>query len=455
MDLKAILVRLMLVSLPLTNSTSIFGQHSLTLRECLNYAKSNNHELKAVGYRVEISRSQVTEQTGNYLPQLVATGTLDDNLQLATQLMPAEMSGGIPGTYTAVTFGTRYNLNGGLELTQKLFDREILMQIKSSKLNTEISQLNRQQTDINVAYDISLSFYKSLVIQMQVNVLKSTLVASDKSLQSAELKYKNGLAKKIEVDKIRVSYNNTKSQLEQAILRYSKSLNTLKFNMGMPVDSTIILAETSISNEYDLFTNNRSKEYQMDNIIEYKLNKSNLSSAMIDKKSKQSAFFPTLSFYGSYNYNAMRQEFDFFNSGKNWYSSSGIGLRLTMHLFDGLKRTSKLTQSELNIKIANENLKISEQSIKVEISNYEIQYNNALDNIVREKENLDLATSVYSSSQQEYQQGTCTLLDLIQSESSFLVAQSNYYNKLLELYMARLDLERAEGTLLEFLNNLK
>jgi len=288
---------------------------------------------------------------------------------------------------------------------------------------------------------------------MQMNVLKSTLTASEQSLKSTELKYKNGMAKKIDVDKIRVSYNNTKSQLEQAELSYSQSLNTLKYNMGMPVDSSMALADTAINTSKYLLANDTVHRLQMENIIDYQLQKTNILMMQIGKKTNLAAFQPSLSFYGNYNYNAMRQEFNFFDGGKDWYPSSGVGIKLTIPIFDGLQRNSRVAQSELNIKIAKENLLLTEQSIKVDISNYEIQYKNALDNINREKENLDLAESVYKNTQMEYQQGTGSTLDLIQSESSYMAAQNTYFNKLLDLYIARIELEKVKGTLMKFINN--
>jgi len=225
--------------------------------------------------------------------------------------------------------------------------------------------------------------------------------------------------------------------------------------MGMPVDSVISLSDTTIENNLNVLVNDTSGKYQMDNILDFQLKKTNISLMQLDKKTKIAAFLPTLSFYGNYNYNAMRQEFNFFDADKDWYPSSGIGLKLAIPLFDGLQRNSKLAQSKLNIKIADENLLLTEQSIKVNISNYEIQYKNALDNIQREKENRDLAESVYKNTQLEYQQGASSTLDLIQSESSYMVAQNTYFNKLLNLYIARIELEKSKGTLMNFINNQK
>jgi outer membrane protein TolC len=452
MKLKKKLIGMLILPFLLADIPSI-AQKPLTLKECINYSLNNNSNIKIANYNVDISRKKITEQLGNYLPQINVSGELDDNLKLTTQLMPAEMMGGSPGTYIPVKFGNKYSMSGGAQLTQRLYDPVYLYAIKSANINRDISVLSQQQTSELTAYNICLTYYQTLVIQMQMNVLKSTLTASEQSLKSIELKYKNGMAKKMDVDKIMVSYNNTKSQLEQAELSYSQSLNTLKYDMGMPVDNSIALADTTINISRYLLANDTVSKLQLENIIDYKLKKTNVSLMLTDKKTKSAAFQPVLSFFGNYNYNAMRQEFNFFNADKDWYPSSGVGLKLTIPVFDGLQRNSKLAQSELNIKIANENLLLTEQSIKVDLSNYEIQYRNALDNINREKENLDLAKSVYNNTQLEYQQGTSSTLDLIQSESSYMVSQNTYFNKLLDLYIARVKLERSMGNLMKFINN--
>ena len=452
MKSKKKLIGVLILSFLLSDVSS-FAQRPLTLKECIKYSFTNNSNIKIANYNVDISQKKIIEQFGNYLPQINVSGSLDNNLKLSTQLMPAEMTGGTPGTYVPVTFGNKYSVSGGAQLTQKLYDPTYIYGIKSAKINKGISSQTLQKTNEQTVFNISLVYYQTLVIQMQMNVLKSTLTASEQSLKSIELKYKNGMAKKIDVDKIRVSFNNTKSQLEQAELSYSQSLNTLKYNMGMPVDSSMALADTTINISKYLLANDTVHKLQMENIIDYQLKKTNISLMQTDKKTKIAAFMPVLSIYGNYNYNAMRQEFNFFDADKDWYPSSAIGLKLTIPIFEGLQRNSRVAQSELNIKIAKENLILTEQSIKVDISNYEIQYKNALDNINREKENLDLAESVFKNTQLEYQQGAGSTLDLIQSESSYMEAQNTYFNKLLNLYIARIELEKAKGTLMSFINN--
>ena len=88
-----------------TGNFYLHAQKPLTLKECINYSFSNNSNIKIANYNVGISQQKVSEQLGNYLPQINVSGELDNNLNLTTQLMPAEMVGGTPGTYIAVKFG--------------------------------------------------------------------------------------------------------------------------------------------------------------------------------------------------------------------------------------------------------------------------------------------------------------------------------------------------------------
>ena len=436
------------------NVLIIDAQKPLTLKECINYSEQNNSKVKIAKYDADASKKRISEQLGAYLPQINGSGSVDDNLKLASLLIPAQFFGGEPGTFKAMSFGSKYSLAGGVQLTQKLYDMPGILAIRSAKVSGELSDYNLQKTNELSVYNISVAYYQTMIIRMQMNVLKSNLKFSEESLKSIELKYTNGMAKKIDVDKIRVNCNNTRSQLQQAELNYSQSLNMLKFQMGMPVDSLLTLADINLNDGFESFEK-VNNDYRIENMVDYKIQKTNYTLSELEKKRALATFQPTLSFYSNYNINAYRKKFNFFEADQDWYPSYGFGVKLTVPIFDGLQRVQRLAQSELNLKKAQENIRFTEQSIKVDISNYETRYQNALANIRKEKENLELAESVYKNTQLEYKQGISTTLDLIQSESSYMVAQNTYFNKLLDLYIARIDQEKAKGSLTDFIDSQK
>jgi outer membrane protein TolC len=451
MDKRKITTILMFfaLSLPLTAQT-------LSLKQCIEYAKQNNSNIKIASLNSEVSGKQVNEQIGNALPQIDIDGSLTNNLIVTTSLLPAEFIGGEPGTFIPVKMGTKYSAIGTIQLTQKIFDPSVWIGLKAAKLNADLSLQNIQQTDEQTFYNVSSAYYRAMVIQKQVDNLHAILAASEQSLKSTELRNKNGMARKIDVDKIRVSYNNTKSQVEETELNCKQALNNLKYSMGMSVDSTIVISDSLAENIAEIYGGSEeiSNNY-FENRTDYQMRKTTVALYEADKLNNIAAYLPTVSIFANYGYQAMRSEFDVFNSGKEWYTSSAIGLNLKIPIFSGFERLAKVEQSQLNIEVAQENLRLSEQSIKVEFSNYTIQYRTALDNIQNEKENLALAESVYKTTQLEFAQGTGSSLDLVQAESSLRETQNNYYNKLLTLYVAKLDKKKAKGTLINYINNLK
>jgi outer membrane protein TolC len=224
--------------------------------------------------------------------------------------------------------------------------------------------------------------------------------------------------------------------------------------MGMPVESELVLTSDAIESDLNVFEA-PADSFNIENRVDYQLQKINLSGYELDKKRNQSGYLPSLSLNANYGVSAMRNEFDFTKPGGQWYPSSSIGVTLKIPVFDGLQKHARISQSNLNIQKSKENINLTEQSIKVDLSNYEIQYRNAIDNIHNEKDNLDLAESVYKNVQNQYQQGACSTLDLVQAESSYTESQNNYYSKLLTLYVARINLEQTKGTLINYINKQK
>jgi outer membrane protein TolC len=440
-------IKFIITGLLMMFQISAFGQ-SLTLKQCIEYAKINNSNIKMANYESIVSDKKISEQKGTYLPTLDLTSTYTDNVKLSSSLMPGELFGQ-PGTFVAIQTGVKYGLSNTIKLTQNIFSPSYFSSLTTAKVNKQLSEQNKKKTTEETVYNVSKTYYKTLIIGKQLSTLQTTLDASEKSLSSTELKYKTGVTKKIELDKIKVSYNSTKSQLQQTELSYKQSLNTLKYAMGMPLDNEITLTDTLYNAEENISSLTNSN--YLDKRTDYQIEKTHLLLKESERRKSVSAFLPTLSFYAKYTYDAMGQKL----LSQDWYPGASVGLTLSVPIFDGFQRNSKLSQSEVNIKKAEENIKYTEQSIKVEISNYEIQYRNALDNIKNEKENLELAESVYKNTQLDYQHGASTSLDLVQAESSLREAQNNYYNKLLDLYLARLDLEQSKGNLINYINNLK
>lgn len=427
-----------------------FGE-GFSLKQCVEYAGKSNGNIVNAGYDVEIAGRKVKEQIGSMLPQIDGSASYTDNILLATNVIPNIFTPD-PTDMMELQFGTKYNLGGSIQLNQKLFDPTFPLALKASKLSENQAKQTLKMTKEQAAFSISVLYYQTQVIAKQLSTLRTTLTTSEKLLTSTELRFQNGMAKQIDVDKIRVNFNNLKSQIQQGELNYAQSLNNLKFYMVMPVDFALVLTDTSVND------NNQSldamlSDFNLENRTDYQLQKIALNAFEADKARNKAGYLPSLNFMANLGSNAQRKTWNFLDPNETWFTSSALIFSLRVPIFDGLQRKQRIAQANLNIEKSKVKLAQSEQSIKVDLSNYENQYRTAVNNIRTEKDNLTLSESVYKNTQLQYQQGVATSLDLIQAENTYKESTNNYYAKLLNLYIARINLEQSKGNLLNYINN--
>jgi outer membrane protein len=412
-----------------------------SLKQCIEYATKANGTIVSANYDVEIAERKVKEQIGTILPQVDGSATYTNNLIITSMVIQGN----------PIKFGSPHSLSGTVQLTQKIFDPTFPIALKASKISEEQAQQSLKMSKEQSAYSISITYFQTLIIGKQLNTLRSTLNTSGRQLVSTELRLNNGMAKQIDIDKIRVSYNNLKSQVQQSELSLAQSLNNLKYYMGMPVETDITLTDTTL-NINDQLSKDIDSGFNSENRTDYQLQKISLKAYEADKARNQAGYLPTLNLTANLGSNAMREKFNFFNSDK-WYPNSALTFNLRVPIFDGLQRQQRIAQSRLNIEKSKVKIAQTEQSIKLDLSNYENQFRTAVNNIKNEKDNVDLAENVYKNTQLQFAQGMTTSLDLVQAESSYNEGMNNYYSKLLNLYIARVNLEQAKGNLLNYINN--
>lgn len=434
------------------------SQEIFSIKDCIDYAAQNNSNIKIARYDERIALQQVNEIRGSGLPQININGSLDDRLKIPVQLIPAAGFGGgdttgTSGEYIKLQFGTKYNASLTGEVTQQIINPSFWIGLKAAKQSAIYYKQATQQITEQTAYNISTAYYQVIVVQKQLQLLQSNLENTQKILSTTQLQLKNGVAKKVDVSRLQVNANNLLSQVRQAELNSVQVLNNLKFRMGMPLEKQIALSDTALTftEEEPVLSENAGNYFE--NRIEFKLLQTNLKLQELDRKNNSSGYFPTLSAYGNYAYQAQRQQFDFFQAGKPWFESSSIGVRLNIPIFDGLQRNARIQQSKIKALQVEENINLTRQSINLEVSNALTQYRNTLQRIESEKQNVELAQEVYDVTQLEFREGVGTSTDVVEAETALRQAQNTYITSLLDLYTARLDLERSKGTLITYLNS--
>jgi outer membrane protein len=217
--------------------------------------------------------------------------------------------------------------------------------------------------------------------------------------------------------------------------------------MGMPQHIELRLGETITDEALEKLCKDTAQNVSLSNRIEYLLLKKNYELQGLNIKRLKSMYYPTLNAYASLQTQAFRTTFNFFDTKQRWFAISVIGFRLNLPIFDGFRKDAMIKQAQLDqIKIENQ-IQQFQRAVDFELTNAKANFSNHLKTLAIQKRNMDLAREVTRVAELKYKEGLGSNLELVTAETEYKTAQTNYINTLMDLYIARIDLLKAQGAL--------
>src|SRR4051812_41809577 len=240
--------QLILLLLAVITYSNISAQEAttLTLKKALKYGLEASQNARKAKLDIENSQYKFDEVRAAALPQLSGSAGLNNNLILQQSALPGDFFGQ-PGKTVLVAFGQKWNANAGVTLSQTLFDNAVFTGLKAARTTAEFYRLNSQLTEEQIIEQVATSYYQVLVQRQHIGVVDSTLKNTRKVQAVLQSLYKNGLSKKIDVDRISVNIANLNTRRQQLINGVELLQNQLKFYMGMPIETSITIPPTQLS----------------------------------------------------------------------------------------------------------------------------------------------------------------------------------------------------------------
>lgn len=419
----------------------------MSLKECINYSLKNNLTNVIYDNQVKLAEQQKIEGLSSYLPQINASGTLDDNIKRQVTVIPAGVFSPVD---TKIQFGNQYNTSVNLQADQVIYDQTIIAGLKANAPNIELARLNRLRNEDDIIYTTAANYYQVLIYKEQIKLLAENEKKLSGILTVQKLQYEKGVITKVNYNRVQVTYNNILSQKNVAETNYSLAIARLKNAMGMPAETDLkVVDSVDYRQEVSISVN---PDFNIKNKPDYMILEKNLRLSEIDLKRKRASVLPTLSAYARYGASAFGNDFE--QSYNHWYDYSAIGLKLNVPIFGSLRRYSQITQSELNVMNSRQNLLINAENIRLQLQNSNTQLVSSFSNLQSNKNNLALAKDVFDDTSLQYEKGAAGLTDLLNADYAYKEAQSNYISSLLNYLIAKIELERSKGTIKQFVNQL-
>lgn len=424
-----------------------WGQEPWSLKKCIDYGLENHLSAQISQQGVVKARQQALEGIAGYLPQVNGSFSIDDNLKRQTQIIPAGIFGPDP---VQVQFGTQFNSSAMLQVDQTIYDQSLISGLTANKPNVELAEMSVEQNEETLMYNISSAYFAVFVYVEQVDLLKENISKYENLLEIVKLQEANGVAKKIDVDRVSVTLSITRSQLSIAESNRDLSVNRLKNAMGYSLADTLVLPgsiATEILDNYAV-----SQNVDIKTRLDYQLQAMSVNLLRIDKERTYMGYVPKISGYVRYGAQAMGNNFA--DSYNNWFDYSTIGIKVSVPIFDGLRMYARGRQAGVSYLNASYNLELSEDAYQLQYDNARLQLIRSLNNLDNDRMNVELAKEVFDNTSLQYAEGTTTLSDLLNAETMYKEAESNYIQSLIGYYQAILDQEKSAGTIRTFYQKL-
>lgn len=436
-----------------------------SVKQAVEYALKNSVAVRNALVDLKIQKQVNREVTAMALPQVSGSVSANHFPDVAVQSFPnfiAQATYGVlenegvkdgsgnaiisPGDFGLVQaqFGTKYSSSAGIDISQLLFDGQVFVGLQARNAALDFSKKQVAVTEEMINVNVQKIYYQLVVGERQKTSIEANIDRFDKLSKDTKEIYNQGFAEKLDVDKVSVQLNNLQTEKIKVENQLAAGNASLKFLMNMPQADSLILTDSLTEEELKTglldqsFSYEDRKEFQLLSVGK-KLNEYNV-------KRYKLSYLPSIALYGNYYKNAQRNSFDFFGKGP-WFTSSLIGMKISVPIFDGFAKASRVAKAKLELEKTNNNIEQLKANIDNDVAQARLKITSSLITMDNQKQNMELAEKVFNTTKKKYEQGLGSNQEIYNAQTELKVAQNNYYSALYDAIIAKIDFLKATGKL--------
>ena len=446
MTFKLIKAALIITSALLFPAATIAQGLSLSLVEAQDYAVKNSYNVKSARFDLEMAREKVKENLSYGFPQINASVDYLFYIALPTSLIPAEFTGGTPGEYVEIQFGTKNNLTGGITLNQLIFDGRYFIGLEYAKIFEQLSMEGLEKSEDNVKEAVTRTYYNILVGEAAIRVLDSTLVILEKTrFETGEL-FKEGFAEETAYDQLTLTVTDIQNSINSVNRQNEIGYKLLNYQLGIDLDQKVILTETlDALIEKAAVSALLDQQFNLEQHVDYRLISSQEHIKYLSLKNERAAYYPSLNGFVFVQENAQRNQFDFTDPDEPWFMTSATGVSMKIPILSSGYRKSRVSQAQLDLeKIRNTKQQVAE-GLELTTTQSRTEFQTTLENYIRDKQNVELSLEIYKRTLEKYNEGIASSVELTQQHNQFFDSERKYFLTVRSLLDAKNELDKALG----------
>jgi outer membrane protein TolC len=401
----------------------------LTVEEAVRIALERNLDLLSGEENIRAARGAKSVAMQGYLPSLSA------NLGYTRRLDSFITFGGVQ---FPISDGDKNSYSTTLQLTQNLIDLRALNSIKAAGRDLNATRLGQQFNRIDLALVVKQQYYALLAAQELASVSDSALALSQRELQRTQSLFELGMVAKSDVLKAQVRVSTSQLDVIRDRGNVIDARARLSRTLGQDPNDDL-RASTSLTPTPVAFDSVAVFDEAARNRADLQAAKATWSAAEARVGAARSRFVPSLGGAVTYSKND-----SLFKPVKDF--SRSASLSLSIPFFDGVFATrGDILQARARAEQARYAYERSRLDLEVEVRSAINAARQANEGIDVARTGLESAEEDLKLSQEKYNVGSGTILDLLDAQVNLQRARQQYVAALTQARIAEAQIARARG----------
>ena len=424
-------------------AVGLHAQQHHTLKSCLETGLEKNYSIRLVRNQEQISKNNATIGNAGYLP------TLDLSAKYSGTVDNTETKARATGETTTTDGVFDQTINAGLNLNWTLFDG-----FKIQANYSRLKELERQgETLTRIAIEdfianMTAEYYNYIQQQIRLKNFRYAMSLSKERLRIVEERYIVGNFSRLDLQQARVDYNADRAQymkqqesVKTSLIRLNELMANENMTQSVAINDSIIDLNTLLSFD-ELW------QSTLNNNASLLKSEQNKNLAALEMKTVKSRNFPYLKVNAGYGYTL--NKYDISSTMQRDNLGFNFGVTMGFNLFDGnRKREIK------NARIAIENAQLQQddmrQTLKADLTNLWQAYQNNIEMLELERENLISAIENHEIASERYMLGNLSGIEMREAQKSLLDAEERILSAEYDTKMCEISLLQLSGKITKYL----
>ncbi len=410
----------------------------LTLEQCLERARQNNHELRNAALEIEAASEQKKEAFTNYFPRIsanVMAFRLFDELVKADGTYPQEIAAiseqfipliGTP--FSDAEFNRAYAISA--TLVQPLYyGGQIVSGNKLAKVQQDVMTLRQQLTEKEVLQKVTECYWQLACVRYNLSTIEAAEKQIEAVMAQVELFLKAGVTTRNSTLRVRLR----QQELSSSRLKLENADHVLRLLLAQQIGIEPAVADK----EFDIIVEDKEVEQPIeaaegqiglspDHREELQLMGKAVEAQELQVKMERGKYLPHLAVGLSGYHSGLGG----FSEGVSSYLHTNLNNGLvfgtvSIPLSDWWGGSHAMKRQKIKLQQAKDDLENARQMLQIDIEKAWTNLQEAYKQTQIAQASLDEAAENLRMSTEQYRMSTCTLTDLLDAETLNRQAQNN------------------------------